>query len=168
MIGMGIKAVSSAPGLPQHVCVQALPCRAGFEKTLSDRLVLVSTGQRHFGRFIVADVMNRYLAGDRRTAEGFAGLTALNAVFKDAIASGDLAAFARGMNLHAKYLDLLSPLIYNNIIKAISEKCLLWTDGCSICGAGGGGYLAVLLKEGVSAQALRAALQTEVLSVEIL
>lgn len=168
MIGTGLKAVSSAPGLPQQVGVQTLPCKAGFLNTLSDRLVLVSTGQRHFGRFIVADVMNRYLAGDSRTLEGFAGLTALNAVFKDAIATGDLAAFARGMNLHAKNLDLLSPLIYNNIIKAISEKCLLLADGCSICGAGGGGYLAVLLKEGVCAQALQKALQTEVLPIEIL
>ena len=168
MLCGGLKAVSSAPGLPQKIGVSPLPCDPAFLKTLSDRLVLVSTGQRHFGRFIVTDVMDRYLSGDMKTAAGFAGLSALNARTRTAVSRGDVGAFGACMELHAKYLDLLSPLIYNNIIKVISEKCLQWADGCSICGAGGGGYLAVLLKEGVPAGTLRAALQTEVLSLEIL
>ena len=168
VIGGGLKSVRSAPGLPQKTKVERLPCSEVFLKKLSNRLVLVSTGQRHFGRFIVTDVMNRYLTREPETLCAFEALAALNARIREAINREDLGAFGACMNLHAKNLDLLSPLVYNNIIRKVSEDCMQFADGCCICGAGGGGYLAVLLKEGVSAETLRVALQTEVLPIEIL
>ena len=168
MIGGGLKCVRSAPGLPQTLDIEPLPCGDAFLKTLSDRLVLVPTGQRHFGRFIVMDVMDRYLSRQPQTLRAFEALRELNGRMREAVADEDPAAFGACMNLHAKHLDLLSPLIYNNIIKSISEKCAPFADGCSICGAGGGGYLAVLLKKGVSPQHLCETLHVFAPPMEIL
>ena len=168
MIGAGLKRVFAASGLPQNIKVESLLCSEEFLKLLSSRLVLVSTGQRHFGRFIVTDVMNRYLTREPETLRAFESVIALNGRISEAIRHEDIRAFGECMNLHAKNLDLLSPLIYNNIIRKISEDCMRFADGCSICGAGGGGYLAVLLKKNVSAEQLREALQTEVLPLTII
>lgn len=168
MIGTGIKRVFAAPGLPQKTEVERLPCSRDFLRALSSRMVLIPTGQRHFGRFIVTDVMNRYLSRNAQTEKAFSAIAELNDRLKKTVAAEDMSEIGACMNLHAKYLDLLSPLVYNNIIKQIERKCMPFACGCSICGAGGGGYLAVLLKEGVSVALLRDAMQTEILSVEIL
>jgi fucokinase len=164
----GFKAVRSAPGIRQKITVEPLACGSAFLRTLSERLVLVSTKQRHFGRYIVTDVMNRYLEGQPQTLRAFGALTDLNAVFREAIAQGDLTKFANGINLHAEALEKLSPLIYNNIINEFSSECRRYTDACSLCGAGGGGYMAAVLKEGVTGRRLADLLHTEVLPVEII
>ncbi|MCH5197577.1 MAG: hypothetical protein J1E34_01615 [Oscillospiraceae bacterium] len=167
-LGRGFKSVKSRAGIPQKITVAPIPCSEEFLKKISDRLVLISTGQRHFGRFIVTDVMNRYLERNSDTLRAFSRLKMLNSDMKDCIRREDAESFARCFNLHRENIDLLSPLIYNNKIRKLSEKCLQFADGCSICGAGGGGYMAALLKEGVTVQQLTDTLHTEVLSVEII
>ena len=168
LIGKGIKRVYSAPGITQQIRAEELKCSPAFLKELSSRLVLVSTGQRHFGRFIVTDVMNRYLSADAQTKDAMTKLSKLNDHMRKAVAAESISEFGICMNLHAKYLDLLSPLIYNNIIKEMEQKYSPFAYGCSICGAGGGGYLAVLLKEGISIAQLQNEPKTEVLPVEII
>ena len=51
---------------------------------------------------------------------------------------------------------------------ALTEKCRGFVDGCCVCGAGGGGYLAAVMKEGVGTEDLKNALGIEALSVAII
>ncbi|MBQ9880189.1 MAG: hypothetical protein IJM45_07150 [Clostridia bacterium] len=168
LIGTGLKAVSSQPGIRQRVSVGPLDCPDGFIKELSGRLALISTGQRHFGRFIVTDVMNRYLSGDGRSIRAFARLRELNGEVRTRAAEGDITGFARCMDAQASLLAELSPMIYNDGMLALTEKCRGFVDGCCVCGAGGGGYLAAVMKEGVGTEDLKNALGQSALTVDIL
>ena len=112
--------------------------------------MLISTGQRHFGRFIVQDVMDRYLRGDPENHSAFRTIVELNGQMVQNVQNGDLPLFAAAVNAHSDALVRLSPLIYGKELLALREKCLAYTDACCICGAGGGGYLFGLLREGVT------------------
>ena len=165
-VGCGIKLVSAAPGLPQHITVKRVETAPSFLRLLSERLVLISTGQRHFGRFIVSDVMNRYLSGE--TAAVFRELETINQPLIQSLAAGDLMRFAEAVNAHSACLDRLSPMIYGEELRALREECLRFTDACCICGAGGGGYLWAIRKENVADAQLREIVRTDIRKANIL
>ena len=165
VVGGGIKVVSAPAGLPQRISVDRVEAAPDFLLQLSERLVLIPTGRRHFGRFIVTDVMSRYLTGENRAA--FLEMEALNAPLIQSVRSGDTALFAETVNAHSDCLSRFSPLIYGEDLPALRETCLQYADACSICGAGGGGYLWALRKETVPEATLRQALRTEVKAARI-
>lgn len=165
VVGGGIKVVSAPAGLPQRISVDRVEAAPDFLRLLSERLVLIPTGRRHFGRFIVKDVMSRYLTGENRAA--FLEMEALNAPLIQSVRSGDMALFAETVNAHSDCLSRLSPLIYGEDLRMLRETCLQYTDACSICGAGGGGYLFGILREGISFEKIRKELKYDILCGEI-
>lgn len=168
VVGGGIKTVSAEPGYLQHIRVTQLPAADGFLRSLSDRLVLISAGQRHFGRFIVSDVMARYLAGDRSNLRALNEIRELNAPLARSVRDGDTELFAQTANSHSELLTKISPLIYNSDLKDLRDRCMRYLDACCICGAGGGGYLWGLRKENCSVQDIQRALGTGVKRAEII
>ncbi len=165
VIGSGIKVVSSPAGLPQRISVTPAETAPGFLRRLSDRMVLIPTGRRHFGRFIVADVMNRYLSGENRAA--LREIETLNRPLLQSVGAGDLSLFAETVNAHSECLTRLSPLIYSEALLSLRQEVMRYADACCICGAGGGGYLWALRKENVSQKTISHALQTKITLVEI-
>ncbi|MBQ6420309.1 MAG: hypothetical protein IJK02_04465 [Clostridia bacterium] len=163
----GIKSVWAPPGLPQRVTVTPIDVLPGFTQALSDRLVLIPTGQRHFGRFIVTDVMGRYLSGDPESSAALRALYALNAEVRRSAGQGDLDGFASAVRLHWTLLQRLSPLICPDGIGGLLQACAPWTDAVCLCGAGGGGYAYALLKPGVTPDALGERLGTAVLPATV-
>ncbi len=168
VVGSGIKVVSAEPGYLQHIRVTPIPASDGFLRSLSDRLVLISTGQRHFGRFIVSDVMDRYLSGDESNLRALNEISELNTPLVRSIRYGDMDLFSRTINRHSELLTRMSPLIYNSDLTALRDRCMQYLDACCVCGAGGGGYLWGLRKENYSVSDIQQALGTEVKRAEII
>ena len=146
----GIKWSRSAPGLCQRVQVCPLQLGNGLKAAFSDRCLLVPTGTRHFGKFIVSDVMNRYLNCEKTTLHAMQKMKELNGKTRAAIQSDDGTAFCACLNQHHELLKRISPLVTTPAIDAMVESIRDLASAVSICGAGGGGYLFVMLKESVS------------------
>lgn len=145
-----VKSGTSLPGIEQDIRVEHIECSEAFKRMFSERTVLMPTGQRHFGRFIVNDVVNRYLAKNEESLSAHIEIRELNVPLTDSIINGELSTFYDCLNRHWSLLKRISPLVTNSSIDKIVEKCLGVADAVSICGAGGGGYLLVVLKESIS------------------
>ncbi len=146
-----MKISTTQPSFVQIPQIQLLQLPSDIRAAISERMILIPTGQRHFGRFIVHDVADRYLSGDQNSISAFRQLTALNDTMLQSIKNNDYNAFLFCINRHFDLLKQLSPMITNTRIATLTQafrKDL--ADAVSVCGAGGGGYLLAFLKQGFS------------------
>lgn len=72
---------------------------------------------------------------------------------------GNIDEFAKLMNQHWEMSKLLDSGCTNTCIDQIFLSCEDLIDGKFICGAGGGGFLQVILKKGVTKEELRVRLR---------
>lgn len=151
----GLKRTTSRPGFRQALSIQPLPLSSETTAWFDRNLCLLHTGKRHFGRFIVHDVMHRYLHGDAQTLSALETLKALNAQTASCFLNGQTEDIAACLNRHFAALKQLSPRITDDEICHLETLCAPICRAVSICGAGGGGYLLACLREGKTAQDLR-------------
>ncbi len=143
-----IKAGTTLPGIEQKLQIDYIDLHNNFEKIFSDRLVIIPTGQRHFGRFIVNDVADRYLSGNTDSLFGHREIRLLNEYLVNSLLNGNYREFCHCINRHFELLKYISPLVSNQRIDFLVSDCLNHiADAASVCGAGGGGYLFIVLKE---------------------
>jgi galactokinase/mevalonate kinase-like predicted kinase/carbonic anhydrase/acetyltransferase-like protein (isoleucine patch superfamily) len=164
----GIKDNNSLPGLIQNVSTEIIDVSDKFVALLSKRTALVYTGQRHYGRFIVNDVMRRYLDKESDTLQVFEKLNELNDMFVSALRGEDIDGLSDCINEQWRLLKKLSPLVTNNEINAVVNDCKKIADAVCICGAGGGGYLMVIMKDGVDIEDIKNTTGKEVKKIDIL
>ncbi len=145
-----VKLGFSEKGLDQNIGFHNIICSDEFKELFSKRAILVPTGQRHFGRFIVNDVVNRYLDKNTDSLLAHSEILKLNDLTIKSIEDGDNKAFCDCLNYHRLLLKKISPLVSNANIDLMVEKCFEKADAVSFCGAGGGGYLLIILKENIS------------------
>ena len=147
----GMKISETQPGLRQIPCVKNIELTENFRQFFSERLVLIPTGQRHFGRFIVNDVANRYLDKNKDSADGFSQMKKLNGEMLECLKNDDTDGFTDCINRHCEILCSISPMVTNEKISSIIKGCLEnIADAVSLCGAGGGGYLLAIMKKDVT------------------
>lgn len=157
-----IKVTTTVPGTDQTPEVKYISLTENFKKFFSERLVLIPTGQRHFGRFIVNDVVNRYLEGNDEAAEGYAKIKELNSQLLSSIKNDDFQGFINCLNSHFEILKKISPMVSNDKIEKLAEGCLAnVADAVSVCGAGGGGYLLAVMKDGITLHDLQEYIKRE-------
>lgn len=161
-----IKVATTAPGIDQMPDIRYIALSDRFRKFFSERLVLIPTGQRHFGRFIVNDVVNRYLFENEESVSGHNEITELNSQLLSSIKDDDFENFMLCLNKHFGLLKKISPMVSNEKIEKLIKGCLEnVADAVSICGAGGGGYLLAVMKEGITLHALQEYIKSEFPSI---
>ena len=161
-----IKVLTTTPGIEQTPDIQYVALSDSFRKFFSERLVLISTGQRHFGRFIVNDVANRYLCKNEESISGYNGIKKLNAQLLSSVKDNNFESFVLCLNKHFELLKKISPMVSNEKIEKLISGCLEnVADAVSICGAGGGGYLLAVMKEGITLHALQEYIKSEFPSI---
>ena len=147
----GMKISETQPGLRQIPCVKNIELTEKFRQFFTERLVLIPTGQRHFGRFIVNDVANRYLGRNKESAYGFSQMKKLNGKMLECLKNDDTDGFTDCINRHCEILCSISPMVTNEKISSVINGCLEnVADAVSLCGAGGGGYLLAIMKKDVT------------------
>ena len=145
----GLKIISTDAGIEQVPEIRRIKLSPEFENFISERLILVPTSQRHFGRFIVSDVAGRYLDKNEESLLGHSEIKELNKKITSCIEKNNFAGFAECLNIHFELLKKISPAVSDEKIDTLISSLLEEkADAVSICGAGGGGYLLVVMKEG--------------------
>lgn len=155
----GVKYITAAPGLPQRPKCTRIELDARTLAELNDRLALIYTGQRRLARNLLRDVVGRYIGGVPEATGALEEMQRIAALMRFELERGSVDGFAALLTRHwalAKQLDAGSTnTCIDQIFLAVDDLI----DGRMVCGAGGGGFLQVILKKGVGKDALRARLR---------
>lgn len=150
----GIKCITSAPGARQILRTEPLRLSASTRAELGRRFALIYTGQRRLARNLLREVVGKYLASDPDTLAALDGIRQMPARMGNALMTGDIDAFAALLNEHWALSRRLDAGCTNTCIDQIFLAVEDMIDGRMICGAGGGGFLYVIMKDGVTREAL--------------
>jgi len=155
----GIKFITTRPGIQQQIHVEQVLLSEETMNQLQERFALIYTGQRRLARNLLRNVIGNYIGNRPESIKALHDMQPLSILMKFELERGNIDAFAKLLNQHWELSKQLDPSATNTCIDQIFMACEDLIDGKFICGAGGGGFLQVILKKGVSKQMLRERLQ---------
>ena len=156
----GIKYITSRPGLKQEIKVQHLSLDPKTWDELNDRFTLIYTGQRRLARNLLRDVVGRYIGNEPDAVYALNEIQRNAALQRFELERGNVDAFAELMTQHWELSKMLDAGSTNTLIDQIFDACDDLLAGKMICGAGGGGFLQVVLKKGTTKDDLQARLKS--------
>ena len=139
----GAAAIRYGPGRPLR---EPLPLDLA---RLASRLVLIYCGASRLSAMANWDMVRRAIDGEERTRTGFRAVAAIALEMRGALADGDLDAAAKLMGREWEERKRLSDKVTTPLIeKALEAARASGAISGKVCGAGGGGCVAFLCKEG--------------------
>ena len=150
----GIKFITSRPGIRQQLKVEKVEISEKTKQELQERFVLIYTGQRRLARNLLREVVGNYIGGRKESLEALDEMQKVAALMKFALEKEDIDEFASLLNQHWEISKKLDAGSTNTCIDQIFSVCEDMIDGKFISGAGGGGFLQVILKKGVTQEML--------------
>ena len=154
----GIKYITSRPGMKQELKVEAVRLDDATKAELQERFALIYTGQRRLARNLLREVVGNYIGGRKESVEALEEMKQLSVLMRFELEQGRIDRFAELLNRHWEVSKMLDAGSTNTCIDQIFASCEDLIDGKFIAGAGGGGFLQVILKKGVTKEELRARL----------
>lgn len=155
----GIKLIQTKPGLQQTFSIQKIILADTVLAELRERFVLVYTGQRRLARNILRDVVGKMLTREPRIMEVMQEIQRLAVLMAYELQRGRITEFAKLLDEHWKLSVELDGGTTNTCIDYIFSCCEEFIDGRFIAGAGGGGFLMMILKKGKTRAELEARLE---------
>ena len=152
----GIKYITSRPGLNQTLKVERVQLDAETKEELNKRFALIYTGQRRLARNLLRDVVGRYIGNEPNTVCALNEIQQVAALMRFELERGNVDAFAKLLDAHWALSKRIDEGSTNTLIDQIFDSVADLLDGRMVCGAGGGGFLQVILKKGVSKDLLQA------------
>ena len=151
----GIKFITTRPGIHQQIHVEQVKIPVETAKELQERFALIYTGQRRLARNLLRDVVGGYLGGRPESIDALERMQSVAVLMRFELERGNLDAFADLLNRHWELSRQLDSGSTNTCIEQIFLSCEDLIDARFIAGAGGGGFLQVLLKRGCTKEMLR-------------
>ena len=146
----GIKLITSQAGIDQKISVEKVRISEATKKELSERFCIIYTGQRRLARNLLRDVVGRYVGNEPDSLSAHKSIQTSAVLMQFALERGDVDEFARLLNEHWEFSKMIDEGSTNTLIDQIFLSIEDLIDAKMICGAGGGGFLQVILKKGVS------------------
>ena len=138
----GIKFIRSNPGIHQELKVEYVQLSEATKKELKERFALIYTGQRRLARNLLRDVVGSYIGARPKSVQALEK-------------RGSVDGFAELLNEHWELSKQLDAGSTNTCIDQMLIACQDLICGQFIAGAGGGGFLQVILKKGVTRNQLK-------------
>ena len=151
----GIKMITTRPGIDQVIQVQPVVLKEETLKELQERFALIYTGQRRLARNLLRDVVGGYIGNRKESLDALHKMKRIAVLMQFELEQGNIDAFAKLLNQHWELSIQLDKGSTNTCIQQIFMACEDLIDGKFISGAGGGGFLQVILKKGVTKADLR-------------
>lgn len=150
----GLKYITSMPGIEQELKVAHVEIPEQAKRELDERFVLIYTGQRRLARNLLRDVIGRYVGNEPESLFALEEIQKTAALMRFELERGNVDGFARLLNYHWELSKKVDAGSSNTLIEQIFSSIDELIDGKLVCGAGGGGFLQVVLKKGVSRKAI--------------
>lgn len=151
----GFKFITTTAGIVQNIHCAKLDIPEPALNELNDRFSLIYTGQRRLARNLLRDIIGNYMGYNVDTLYSLAEIQKKAALMRYELERGNIDAFANLMNEHWELSKMLDTGCTNTCIEQIFLSIEDLIDGKMICGAGGGGFLQVIRKKGISVDDLR-------------
>ena len=148
----GLKYITSMPGVEQQIKVTHVEISEETKKELDERFVLIYTGQRRLARNLLRDVVGRYVGNEPDSLFALEEIQKTAALMRFELERGNVDGFAKLLDYHWKLSKKVDAGSSNTLIEQIFSSIEDLIDGKLVCGAGGGGFLQVILKKGVTKQ----------------
>ncbi len=151
----GIKMVTTDESLQQKII--CTPVRIGEKtlKELNERFAIIYTGQRRLARNLLRDIVGKYIGGDPEVCDVLYRIQQLAVLMRLELEKGRVDGFARLLNEHWELSKKLDSGCTNTCIDQLFMAIEDLICGKMICGAGGGGFIQVIMKKGVSLRDLQ-------------
>lgn len=154
----GLKYITSHPGLKQKLKVEHLTLDDETMDALNQRFCLIYTGQRRLARNLLRDVVGRYVGNEPDSLYALNEIQRVAALMRFELERGNVDAFAQLLNYHWELSQKVDAGSTNTLIDQIFVTIDDLIDGKMVCGAGGGGFLQVIMKKGVTREMVEARL----------
>ena len=158
-LSAGVKYITTMPGLKQDIRVTHIKVPEAAWSELKERFVLIYTGQRRLARNLLRDVVGRYIGNETDSLYALNEIQRSAALMRFELERGNIDAFARLLDEHWKLSKMIDEGSTNTLIDQIFASIDEYVDGKLVCGAGGGGFLQVVLKKGVTRAQVHARLK---------
>lgn len=146
----GVKIIFSQPGIHQDIEAQPVVMSEKSKKELQERFALIYTGERRLARNLLREVVGKYIGANPVTEKTLNEIQKLAVLMSFELTRGNIDEFAGLLNEHWMLSKKLDAGSSNILIEQIFNSIEDLIDGRMICGAGGGGFLQVILKKGVT------------------
>ena len=153
-ISKGINLITSNPGINQVIIKKKLNISEKTIEELKNRFCLIYTGERRLSRNLLKEVVQRYIGNVGDNIRALDKIKELADEMSFALENGNIDLFASLLNCHLQYSKMIDSGTTNGLIEKIFEIIDDLIDGKMVCGAGGGGFLQVILKKNVSKEIL--------------
>ena len=157
----GVKISVSESGEKQSVSVREIPLTDRMKAIFDERAVLVPTGERHFGRFVVGDVADRYLRAVPEAVKALSEIKDLNKEMEKSLINSDEKQFFECLNKHCSLLKKISHKVTTPQIDRLIARLGEVAEAVSVCGAGAGGYLLAFVKNKSDIEQIKTLMKTE-------
>lgn len=157
-LSCGVKYITTRSGMHQRVKVEHIQLDKKTLDELNQRFALIYTGQRRLARNLLRDVVGRYIGNVPDAVFALSEIQKIAVLMKFELERGNIDEFAHLLSEHWVLSKKLDSGSTNTCIDQIFHSIEDLTDGQMICGAGGGGFLQVILKKGVTKDMLRSKL----------
>ena len=151
----GIKFIRSNPGIHQELKVEYVQLSEKTKKELKERFALIYTGQRRLARNLLRDVVGSYIGARPESVQALEKMASVAALMRFELERGSVDGFAELLNEHWELSKQLDAGSTNTCIDQMLIACQDLICGQFIAGAGGGGFLQVILKKGVTREQLK-------------
>ena len=150
----GIKLVTSKPSFNQKLEVKHLNIDKKTKEELNKRFCIIYSGETRLASNILTIVEGRYLGYVEESIKAHLRIQDLALDMCSALEKGNINYFANLLNVHWEYSKMICTGATNKLIEKIFYFVEDLICGKMICGAGGGGFLQVVLRENVTKKML--------------
>eukprot|EP00980_Cylindrotheca_fusiformis_P008613 scaffold1830_cov117-Cylindrotheca_fusiformis.AAC.12 len=148
-----IKTVRSEPGkLPLRISVEQLVVDTAILKKLEERLVLVFTGQTRLAKNILQNVLRQWARRANEVVDTVKRLIACSETARFAVLQGDFDLLGKQLIEYSRLKARMAgkesgvePLAMKYLTTELLNRDLI--RGYTVCGAGGGGFMLLLMSE---------------------
>lgn len=156
----GLKYITSMPGIRQKLKVTHVEIPEEAKKELDNRFVLIYTGQRRLARNLLRDVIGRYVGHEPDSLYALEEIQKTAALMRFELERGNVDGFAKLLDRHWELSKKIDAESSNTLIDQIFASIEDLIDGKLVCGAGGGGFLQVVAKKGISKEMIEKRLKS--------
>lgn len=156
----GFKLERSEAGALQSIQVDYAALKPEIEQAIQARFALIFSGQRRLARNVLRQELNQCIRSDPNVMKTLDRIRNICVLMKFELERGNITRFGQYITEQFELVKTLDKGASNTCIEFIFDSCADLIDGKAICGAGGGGFLQVVLKEGVTKDMLAKRLQT--------
>jgi fucokinase len=150
----GVKYAVTDPGIEQQPRVETIALDAGREREMQERLVLFYTGEPRLAKDVLQRVVGSYLVGSPATLAALAEMPALARAARQALLEGDWPALGACLDRSWALNREIEPTSTNDSLDALFARIAQHVLGAKLAGAGGGGFLFALARDGAARERL--------------